>query len=188
MRHNYFEENNCSNYGCRQCSLNSSAPSILPPQVRGRAHNLCFKQFNKFELCYVGKTKIIKKRPGIGQFIKKMFELALPNPSQKVSSGSDVCFAVTHFAVPFSSLFILLRHGMIGLGSSTRSLIIVWSIISLVDRLATLNKNMFNLNFWKKTNQMNQLLICLTKILLLLLFSNSLSASNHNFDVISKSL
>ena len=56
--------------GCRHSTVDLTAPSILPPRFESQAHHLCFYQFI-FDLCYVRKSKINKKRPGLSHFLKK---------------------------------------------------------------------------------------------------------------------
>ena len=53
--------------GCRQGSVNSSLPSILPPGFESQTHHQRFNQF-VFELCRAEETK---KRPGLAHFLKK---------------------------------------------------------------------------------------------------------------------
>ena len=55
--------------GCRHSSVDSSAPSILPPRFESQAHHLRFYQII-FELYHVEKTKISKNRLGYSHFIK----------------------------------------------------------------------------------------------------------------------
>ena len=56
--------------GCRHSSVDSSAPSILPPRFESQAHHLCFHQFKL--ICHVEKTKINKQRPGLAIFKKEI--------------------------------------------------------------------------------------------------------------------
>ena len=49
--------------GFRHNSVDLSAPSILPPGFESQARRLFFQQFIKS--CYVEKTKINQKRPGL---------------------------------------------------------------------------------------------------------------------------
>ena len=56
--------------GCRHSSVDSSAPSILPPRFESQAHHLSFYQFKL--ICHVEKTKINKQRPGLAIFKKEI--------------------------------------------------------------------------------------------------------------------
>ena len=58
------------NYNSRS-SVDSSAPSILPPQVWIPSHHLCYFQF-EFKLWHVEKTKINRKRGRDWPIFKKL--------------------------------------------------------------------------------------------------------------------
>ena len=50
--------------------MDSSAPSILPPQVRAPSTPSTLLSIY-IDLCHVEKTKINKKRPGLSHFLKE---------------------------------------------------------------------------------------------------------------------
>ena len=63
--------------GCRHSSVDSSAPSILPPRFESQAHHLRLYCANCIFVIWVGKWKEqkLKKRPGLAHFLKKPFDL-----------------------------------------------------------------------------------------------------------------
>ena len=96
--------------GCRHSSVDSSAPSILPPRFESQAHHLRFYQFI-FELCHVEKTKINKKRQGLVHFLNASVSSTAPvttlvqikfavqlvsssTPANFTAIGQNICLVV----------------------------------------------------------------------------------------------
>ena len=62
-----------SMWGCRHSSVDSSAPTILPPQVRvPSTPSMLYHLWYLCYICHLKRTKINKKRPGLAHFFKKV--------------------------------------------------------------------------------------------------------------------